>query len=152
IKNTFTQGALERTGVQTDLMVTGDGFFVVRDPVADVQFVTRSGDFRLDANGYLVTDTGMRVQGFSDSALTTRGDILVDATGRPSTSDPVATMTSWSISREGEVKIKLSDGSEYVRGQILLQRFSDPQALTKEGQNLYSGIGTAGPLGGSSPT
>jgi flagellar hook protein FlgE len=152
IKNIFTQGALVRTGAQTDLMVTGDGFFVVRDPVSDFQYVTRAGNFRLDANGYLVTDSGMRVQGFSDPALATRGDILVDATGRPATSDPAAVMTSWSISHEGDIKIKLSDGSEYVRGQVLLQRFSDPQALTKEGQNLFSGIGSAGPLGGAAPT
>jgi flagellar hook protein FlgE len=152
IKNIFGQGALVRTGSQTDLMVTGNGFFVVRDPVSDFQYVTRAGNFRLDANGYLVTDSGMRVQGFSDSGLSTRGDILVDATGRPATSSPTAVMTSWSISPEGEIKIKLSDGSEYVRGQILLQSFSDPQALTKEGQNLFSGIGSAGPLGGSTPT
>ena len=46
------------------------------------------------------------------------------------------------------VKVRLSDGSEYTRGQVLLQRFSDPQALQKEGLNLYSGIGSAGPLGG----
>jgi flagellar hook protein FlgE len=46
--------------------------------------------------------------------------------------------------------VRLTDNSEYTRGQILLQRFNDPQALMKEGQNLYSGLGAAGPLGGSS--
>jgi flagellar hook protein FlgE len=152
IKNIFTQGALVRTNYQTDMMVSGDGFFVVRDPVANVQYVTRAGNFRVDANGYLVTDAGLRVQGFSDPALTTLGDVQIDATGRPATSSPTATMTGWSVSGEGEVRIKLSDGSEYVRGQILLQKFSDPQALIKEGQNLYSGIGSAGPLGGATPT
>jgi len=30
------------------------------------------------------------------------------------------------------IKVRLSDGSEYTRGQVLLQRFSDPQALTKK--------------------
>jgi flagellar hook protein FlgE len=151
IKNIYTQGALVRTGYQTDMMISGDGFFVVRDPVSGVEFVTRAGNFRTDTNGLLVTDAGFRVQGFSDPALTTRGDIQIDATGRPATSDPTATMTSWSVSQQGEIKVKLSDGTEYVRGQILLQRFSDPQALEKEGLNLYSGIGAAGPLGGASP-
>jgi flagellar hook protein FlgE len=31
-----------------------------------------------------------------------------------------------------------------------MQNFASPQALIKEGNNLYSGIGSAGPLGGSS--
>ena len=62
-------------------------------------------------------------------------------------------MTGFSIDSLGKVNVKLSDGSEYVRGQILLQSFKDPQALQKEGANLWSGIGSAGPLGGSaSPT
>jgi flagellar hook protein FlgE len=39
----------------------------------------------------------------------------------------------------------------HVRGQILLQRFQSPQALVKEGNNLYSGLIAAGPLGGATP-
>lgn len=149
IQNLYTQGGLARTDVQTDLAVSGEGFFIVRDPVNGAEFATRSGDFRLDGNGYLVTTTGLRVQGFSDGGLSTRGDILIDGQNRPSTADPAATFASFSIDREGIVTVRLSDGTDYVRGQILLQRFTDPQALLKEGFNLYSGIGAAGPLGGA---
>src|SRR5205809_2770202 len=39
ISNRYSQGALARTGVVTDLAVTGNGFFVVRDPVSATQFV-----------------------------------------------------------------------------------------------------------------
>lgn len=150
IRNIYTQGAVTRTGYQTDLAVSGDGFFVVRDPVSNETFVTRAGNFRVDSNNFLVTDSGMRVQGFTDPAMTTRGDLVIDSSQRPSTVSPTATMTAFSIDLEGRVNIKMSDGSEFARGQVLLQRFSDPQSLRKEGQNLYSGIGSAGPLGGSS--
>ena len=149
ISNVYTQGGLARTGVQTDLAISGEGFFIVRDAVNGAEYATRSGDFRLDGNGYLVNSIGLRVQGFSDPALSTRGDIQIDAQNRPATADPAATFASFTIDREGMVKVRLSDGSEYVRGQVLLQRFSDPQALLKEGFNLYSGIGAAGPLGGA---
>jgi flagellar hook protein FlgE len=149
IKNIYTQGSVVRTGYETDVAISGSGFFIVRDPLTDVALATRAGDFRLDANGYLTTNTGLRVQGFSDGTLVGRGDIKVDDGDRPLTSDPDAKMHSFSIDTEGKVKVKLTDGSEYVRGQILMQRFSDPQALVKEGLNLYSGIGSAGPLGGS---
>src|SRR6188768_2155051 len=100
INNLFTQGALARTAITTDLAVAGNGFFVVRDPVNGETFVTRAGDFRVDENGYLVSNTGLRVQGYSDAALTTIGDIRIDATGMPATSDPNATVVSFAIDRE----------------------------------------------------
>jgi flagellar hook protein FlgE len=154
VKNVFTQGALNRTGVGTDMAIDGDGFFVVRDPVSQIEYVTRAGDFRLDSNNYLITNKGLRVQGFNaanNTAGAPRGDIQIDASLAPATTSPTATMTTFSIGRDGNVKVHMADGSEFMRAQILLQRFSDPQALLKEGDNLFSGIGAAGPLGGATP-
>jgi flagellar hook protein FlgE len=149
ISNVYTQGALARTGVGTDLAITGSGFFVLRDTISNGVFVTRAGDFRVDEAGYLVTNGGLRVQGYNDAALTTQGDILIDTQGMPATSDPTATLVSFAIDIEGKVNVNLTDGSQFVRGQILMQNFSDPEGLAKEGSNLYSGIGAAGPLGGA---
>jgi flagellar hook protein FlgE len=149
INNLYTQGALARTSVTTDLAISGNGFFVVRDPINSNTFVTRAGDFRVDENGFLVTNDGLRVQGYSDANLSAIGDIQIDTTGMPPTSDPGATLVSFAIDSEGKVNVSLSDSSQFVRGQILLQNFSDPQGLMKEGNNLYSGIGAAGPLGGA---
>jgi len=151
IRNLFSQGAMTRTGIQTDLAVSGDGFFVVRDTVSDTEFATRSGDFRLDESGYLVTNQGLRVQGYSDSGLTTLGDIQIDGSGRPSTSDPDASLVAFSINPDGIVNVRLSDGTEFSRGQVLVQGFRSPQALLKEGNNLYSGLAAAGPVS-SAPT
>lgn len=158
IRNQFTQGALSRTGVQTDLAVSGNGFFIVRDPVSGSEYATRSGDFRLDENGYLITNRGFRVQGFTDavtnqSQLVTRGDIQINMGTPPATLtvDPTATITSYDINLEGVITVRLSDGNQYTRGQILLQNFLDPQALMKEGGNLYSGLGNAGPVGATGP-
>jgi len=149
VKNMFTQGALNRTGVGTDLAISGDGFFMVRDSLSGVEYATRAGDFRLDSAGFLITNKGLRVQGFTDGAGTLRGDLLIDASGAPATSTPGAAMTTFSISKDGGINVHLSDGSEFLRGTVLLQKFSDTQALLKEGDNLYSGIGAAGPLGGT---
>lgn len=146
IKTQFTQGAITRTGPQTDLALSGDGFFMVKDPVAGAQYATRAGDFRLDQSYRLVTNGGYRVQGFSDSGLATEGDIVIDGVGRPPTSDPLATVSSYSINRDGKIQVRLSDGSEFTRGQVLLQRFSDPNALTKQGNNIYTSLTAAGPL------
>lgn len=155
VKNIFTQGALNRTGVGTDLAIDGDGFFVVKDPVSAIEYVTRAGDFRIDSNNYLITNKGLRLQGYNQADNTptgARGDIQIDAQYVPATTSPTATMTTFSIGRDGTVNVHMSDGTQYIRGQILMQRFSDPQALLKEGDNLYSGIASAGPLGGATPS
>jgi flagellar hook protein FlgE len=123
----------------------------VRDTVTNTQYVTRAGDFQVDANGYLVTNTGNRVQGFSDAGLSTTGDIKIDTAGMPATSDPNASMLSYSVDTQGHVIVNLSDGTSFVRGQILLQNFQNPQALVKEGNNLYSSLAAAGPLAAPAP-
>src|SRR5207247_6118408 len=92
---------------------------------------------------------GMLVQAFSDPALATRGDVQIDSTGRPATASQTAAVIGYNINEDGKITVNLSDGTQFVRGQVLLQRFSDPQALLKEGDNLFSGISKAGPLGGS---
>ena len=150
-KTLFTQGGVTRTGVSTDLAISGEGFFTVKDTVADVEYATRAGNFRIDENGYLVTNSGFRVQGYSDMALSTAGDVLIDASSRPATADPLATMTGYAIDRQGKVNVKLSDGTEYVRGQILLTYYNDPQALVKEGDNLYSATASAGAQTAAAP-
>jgi len=151
VETEFTQGAITTTGVQTNLAISGSGFFVVKDPVNGDSYVTRAGDFQLDANGYLVTAGGLRVQGYNDSALTTVGDIQINGTNPapPSTTSSTATMTGYTIDATGKITIDMSDGSEYVGGQILMQNLTNPQSLVNVGNSLYSNYGAAGPLGGS---
>jgi flagellar hook protein FlgE len=153
IYNNYTQGAINPTGVQTDLAISGNGFFVVKDPTSGAEYVTRAGDFQINSNGYLVTPGGMMVQGYTNPGLTTMGSIKIDASQAPSTAAAGATMSSWSIDQTGNVDITLSDGTSYVTGQVLMQNFSNPNGLVNEGNNLFGNIGVAGPLGGAtSPT
>ena len=155
IRNIFNQGSVNQTYVNTDLAINGEGYFMVRDPITGSQFATRAGNFRVDDGGYLVTSQGYRLQGYNDSGLSTVGDLKIDASDRPVDVSGDAKMTAYSITPTGHIRVRLDDkdSTEYNRGQVLLQSFSDPQALLKEGNNLYSGIAAAGPLGGAdSPT
>lgn len=145
VRTLFTQGNMSTNQSDTDLSISGQGFFVVRDPVSGQSFATRAGNFKLDG-GYLVTDTGLRVQGYSDASLKTVGDIKLDTTGMPATSDPNATIRNWTFGSDGKLNVNLSDGTQFVRGQVLLQQFRDPLTLRKEGGNLYSGLDAAGKL------
>ena len=62
IDRIFTQGSLQTTGNQTDLALSGDGFFVVAD--GDKDFYTRAGTFSTDRDGTLVNPNGLKVQGW----------------------------------------------------------------------------------------
>src|SRR5688572_5730858 len=144
VRSLFTQGTISRTMVPTDAAIEGDGFFTVRDPVSGNTFATRAGAFDIDSQGYLVTSDGYRVQGFSDGSLTVRNDIRIDDTGKPAGDTGV--YKRFNIDDQGRINVLLTTGTTFVRGQILLQRFQNPNALVKEGNNLYSAMDAAGPL------
>jgi len=147
INSIFTQGNLMQTGAPSDLAIAGAGFFTVKDPSTGINYATRDGSFLVDTNGYLVTTDGLRVQGFSDAGLATRGDVKLDAIGAPAGAAAGARVASYAIDASGKVQVLLDDGTAaFTRGQVLLQDFTTPQALTKEGSNLYSNLAGAGPL------
>ncbi|MFS8640194.1 MAG: flagellar hook protein FlgE [Symbiobacteriaceae bacterium] len=56
-------GNAQSTGVPTDMAIEGDGFFVLQDPRGGYVY-SRAGDFRLDAQGYLVNADGLQVLGW----------------------------------------------------------------------------------------
>lgn len=59
------QGLIQGASSQTDLAISGDGFFVTSTSATAVasQF-TRAGAFTPDANGFLVNDAGLYLQGW----------------------------------------------------------------------------------------
>jgi len=59
----FAQGAAQTTGKAADMMIQGDGFFVVKS--GGEELYTRAGSFTFDANGTLVTPNGQQVQGWT---------------------------------------------------------------------------------------
>ncbi|MCA0375372.1 MAG: flagellar hook protein FlgE [Gemmatimonadetes bacterium] len=62
IDQIFNQGNLETTGLNTDVAIQGDSFFVVRK--GNQSFYTRAGNFQVDALGQLVSpNNGFIVQG-----------------------------------------------------------------------------------------
>ena len=63
ISSNFNNGNLQNTGVPTNVAITGNGFFVVRDASGAMEF-TRAGNFSINAQGELVTTGGQNVMGY----------------------------------------------------------------------------------------
>ncbi|NLY67146.1 MAG: flagellar hook-basal body complex protein, partial [Tissierellia bacterium] len=65
INTIHTKGAAQRTDNPEDLMIDGEGFFVVSaDPNLENRYYTRAGNFTLDRDGNLVTADGYKVLGY----------------------------------------------------------------------------------------
>jgi flagellar hook protein FlgE len=62
IETDFSNGSPNSTGVDTNVALQGNGFFVVSDGGNTV--LTRAGDFSLDQKGNLITADGLSVMGF----------------------------------------------------------------------------------------
>jgi flagellar hook protein FlgE len=79
IDRLFTQGSLQTTGNQTDLAISGDGFFVTAK--GDKKYYTRAGNFTLDKDGTMVSPAnGLRVQGWMGTR-NEKGEKVVNTSG-----------------------------------------------------------------------
>jgi len=143
ITTNYNQGALDSTGNTTDLGISGRGFFIVKDATGGQQYATRDGRFRLDDNGFLISQNGLRVQGLSGTALSAVDDIQVGQT-IPTGEE----LQSISFDTSGNLVEFYSGGTSQTTNRIQLQNFSDTSALMRTGGNLYTGLTNAGPVGG----
>jgi flagellar hook protein FlgE len=75
----MTQGSLQTTGKNTDIAVSGEGFFIIKD--GEKQFYTRAGQFNLDRDGFYVhPGTGLRVQGWN-ARVDENGNSYINSAG-----------------------------------------------------------------------
>jgi flagellar hook protein FlgE len=69
IETIMDEGSMQLTGKATDMAISGNGFFVLRD--GGKYAYTRAGNFDFDAQGFLVNPaTGQRVQGWMPDKTT----------------------------------------------------------------------------------
>ncbi|BAL82199.1 putative flagellar hook protein [Selenomonas ruminantium subsp. lactilytica TAM6421] len=85
IDTLFTDGAVQATGKNTDLCLSGNGLFVVKS--GSETYYTRNGAFEFDESGnYVLPGNGMKVQGWmgTDGVVSTTGAIedIVIQTGK----------------------------------------------------------------------
>ncbi|MCX8039723.1 MAG: flagellar basal-body rod protein FlgG [Planctomycetota bacterium] len=127
----FTAGNIEPTGRPLDVAIEGDGFFQVQRPDGSVAY-TRAGDFRIDAEGRLVTADGYFIQ----PAITVPDGASENAVF---------------IAPDGTVTVTI-DGAETVLGQISLARFRNPGGLLAVGRNLFEATEASGAAVVGNPT
>ena len=94
INTSFTGGPINPTGNSLDLAISGAGFLLLRDTSTSASYVTRDGELSLDANGYVTTNSGMRVEGYTGAGPYTSaspiGDIQINDAAAIAALNPAA--------------------------------------------------------------
>lgn len=118
----FDQGPIKTTGRKTDLALNdASSFFVVKR--GDQEYLTRAGNFIVDAQGQLVTSHG-------DAVLSTAGNNI-----RVNPSLPFEVMTDGAIVQGGE------------RQLVKLVRPAALGDLTRVGDNMYQSLTSVNEVG-----
>jgi flagellar hook protein FlgE len=125
----FTQGSNQYTGRTSDLLINGDGFFVLSN--GGQQTFSRAGSFNLDAAGQLVAPDGSIVQSAAG------GNLNLAALNS-------GTYVSWSISSSGVVNGVDAAGVTTALGTIAVATFANPGGLTKVGDSQYQATANSG--------
>jgi flagellar hook protein FlgE len=138
VSGNFGQGAAQTTGKATNLMINGDGFFVVNRNGEDLY--TRAGAFDFDSAGNLVTPDGDIVQGYAADA-----NGVIKATGTPTnvsipdlaTEAKANPLTSYTIGPDGVITGSYQDGTKAPLFQIAVGNFANPSGLDKIGDTAF---------------
>ncbi len=117
VTSDFSQGSLMSTGNKLDVAIEGDGFFEVLTPNG-ARF-TRSGNFKIDSQGNLISSSGFPV--------------LRAGAGDPAQRLINLKSPNVTVAYNGEV----FDGNENL-GKLSVVQFDQKDALAKEGMTLYS--------------
>jgi flagellar hook protein FlgE len=96
VTTNFTQGSAQTTGKATDMMISGDGFFITSR--GGQQLYTRAGSFGFDAGGRLVGPDGGILQGWTANAA---GVVNTGAPIGDVTLSPTATIPAVATSQVG---------------------------------------------------
>jgi flagellar hook protein FlgE len=133
----LTQGILVSTQSPSDLGIEGNGFFALRRTNDNARFATRAGAFYIDGDGFLIHCSGLRLQGYRDSARTTFGDLKVTAEDLSAQFDRVRHLEGFNVDRLGRINVYLGDGTTLVRGQVLLVDCTKSNLLERSSFDLF---------------
>ena len=123
----FTQGDVSATGVDTDVAINGNGFFVVEEN--GVQSYTRAGNFEIGTNNLLETAGGQTVMGYpaTNGVVNTSAGLstleLGAGTSSPATATANLQMTT-NLNATGGV------GSTYSTTATIYDSLGAPHQLT----------------------
>jgi len=160
-----TPAPFQRTDEPFDMMVEGDGYFIVQSP--NGYFYTRAGNFKRDDEGWLTTSDGYYVMGYIGeltyvAGVPADGDdpaippsvevddidyenlsrIRLRVPGAADTDKPID-LVGFAVGDDGSVSV-IIDNEKVTIAKIALAMFSNPGGLEKAGNSMYRATAPSG--------
>src|SRR5690554_3582404 len=127
ISTNFAQGSAQATGRATDIMISGNGFFVTQ--LGGETLYTRAGSFDFDASGRLVAPDGSIVQGWGAvNGVVTEGGAIGNITLPLDAVAPASATTTAALG--GNLPSDAADGTELVRDVQVFDNAGVARTLT----------------------
>lgn len=138
----LTAGALQVTGEPLDLALGGDGFFVVETP--EGERLTRSGSFRLDAEGRVVDANGNALLGEAGPIVVSGASVDIGAAGEVRVDGKeVARLRVESVPPGADLQ---HAGANLFLPDAGRQPLADEERVVKQGALETSNVNTVGSL------
>ncbi|CAH0417889.1 flagellar hook-basal body complex protein [Periweissella ghanensis] len=144
-------GAQQTTGNGLDVYLDGPGFLVMQD-TSGSQMYTRAGALQVDANGYLVNNSGVKVMGAAN--VTVKDDSTAPNLGTTLTSIKIpatATVKGATVNATGTPEIGADGvitqsygGTKIAVGRIAVANFTNPNGLAKAGGTNFTASPNSG--------
>lgn len=129
INTIHTEGSVQRTDNPEDLMIDGEGFFVVTsDTNYENRFYTRAGNFTLDKDGNLVTPDGFKVLGYKyDEEGNVTSNVEPIQILRSISAAPTATTE---INFRGNLDSRLEEGDSHTADTVIKDSLGNSYTIT----------------------
>lgn len=140
IAQQFTQGNITITGNSLDVAINGGGFFQETMPDGSLAY-TRSGDFKLNADGFIKTNSGGKVMGYPTDKNGLRTSSTLGPLQLP-TGAPIAASATTAVAAEFNLDARALDATQAVAAGVPVS----PRATYGTSLNVYDSQGVASPV------
>jgi flagellar hook protein FlgE len=150
VDNLMSDGSMQTTGNPLDVAIQGDGFFQIGEgaptdaaPGINPTAYTRAGNFSINSEGYLTTQTGQYVTGWAMPAAPGSPDIAIKIP---------AGATGTAIDGNGGVSyIDAGTGLRVTAARLTLATFSNSAGLERKGGNTWVASANSGQKSANTP-
>jgi len=146
VTSDFGVGSETQTGLWSDLMIQGNGFFEVQDSNG-ADYYTRDGSFQITTGGTQAAPTAYLTDGHGNYVLDPSGNKI----SMLDPSDATTTLTDYAIDKYGNVTGTDPKGNIIKLGVVDVSTVPNPNGLIRVGENMYTWGTSAGTVTPQAP-
>jgi flagellar hook protein FlgE len=140
IAQQFTQGNINTTGNSLDVAINGGGFFQLTQSDGSMAY-TRDGSFKLDKDGYIITNSGANLMGYPTDTAGATTSTTATKLQLPTTA-PIPASATTKITAEFNLDARALDATQSTAAG----KTPSPRSTYGTSLNVYDAEGVASPV------